>query len=77
METIDQRPATPMALTIAEAAGFVGRSQTWVRQQREFGMLEPVEVNGRQAVTTRSLLALKQRSQPGPILRLVVDNTSK
>ncbi len=77
MKIIDQRPSAPKTLTIAEAAGFVGRSQTWVRQQREFGVLEPVEVNGRQAVTTQSLVAMLLRFRPRPTLRLVVDNTRK
>lgn len=44
------------ALTISEAAAMAGRSQSWVRSYREFGPLEPMEVNGRQAVSLASLV---------------------
>lgn len=74
MPIADHRPLEPEALTIAEAAGVIGRSPTWVRQQRELGSLEPAQINGRQAVTTASLLAWALRSHPGPRLRIVVNN---
>lgn len=45
-----------IALTIAEAAAMAGRSQSWVRARRRSGPLEPMEVNGRHAVSLSSLV---------------------
>jgi hypothetical protein len=66
----------PSAYLVKDAAALVGRSLTWIRQQRRFGPLVPAEIDGRQAVTAASLEALIARLAPPHMqLRLVVDNT--
>lgn len=71
----------PALMTIAEAATFADRSTSWVRRYRTFGPLVPDVLDGQQAVTTRSLIALmaayqvRRPAETQSHLRLVVDNT--
>ena len=68
------------AMALADAARLTGRSVSWIRRLRRFGPLVATEIDGKQAVTRSSLLALMRR-QPKPQrrrhLRLIVDNTAK
>ncbi len=71
------RTTEPTALTIAEAATWAGRSDSWIRAWLRAEVLEPVEVNGRSGVTVASLRALvrqRPRINRPPTLRLVVNN---
>lgn len=75
-----QNLATDDLITIADAARLSGRSQSWLRTRRQSGPLVAAEINGKQAVTLRSLQRLlheiEMRDRPGVRhLRLVVDNT--
>jgi len=80
MKTADSHPY-PALMTIADAARVAGRSLSWVRRYRTFGPLVPRMLDGQQAVTTRSLLALlasyegRRGSAQRVHLRLVVDNS--
>lgn len=65
----------PRLMTVTAAAAFAERSASWVRRYRRFGPLVPDEIDGEQAVTTASLLALLRRSRkivPKPKPRLQV-----
>ncbi len=66
----------PRSMTVTAAAAFAERSSSWVRRYRRFGPLVPDEIDGEQAVTTASLLALLRRSRkivsrPKPRLQVV------
>jgi hypothetical protein len=66
----------PRSMTVTAAAAFAERSASWVRRYRRFGPLVPDEIDGEQAVTTASLLALLRRSRkvvrkPRPCLHVV------
>jgi hypothetical protein len=60
MNTADSQNL-PRSMTVTAAAEFAQRSASWVRRYRRFGPLVPVEIDGEQAVTTASLLALMRR----------------
>jgi len=66
-----------VALTIAEAAAMAGRSQSWVRARRRSGPLEPMEVNGRHAVSLASLAQFlgerRAASQEREKIRMLAD----
>jgi hypothetical protein len=47
----------PDALLLTDAAVMAGHSVSWIRSLRSYGPLEPVEIDGRQAVTRDSLVA--------------------
>jgi hypothetical protein len=75
MNTADIRNL-PRSMTVTAAAAFAERSASWVRRYRRFGPLVPDEIDGEQAVTTASLLALLSRSRkvvrkPKPHLHVV------
>lgn len=74
--TKQTRTTTP--ILIAEAAGRIGRSVSWIRTWRASGQIEATEIDGRHAVTLESLLdfaAVRPRPRRRPKLHLVVDNT--
>lgn len=50
-------------LLIADAARLAGRSESWIRGHRSFGPLEPVYLDGKQAVRVRDLIQLVQRTR--------------
>ncbi|MEQ8445536.1 MAG: hypothetical protein RIB57_06585 [Pelagibacterium sp.] len=75
-------PTEDRAVTIAEAAKIAGRSTSWIRSNRNFGPLIPMELDGRHAVSLDSLKRLLNKQareklavRTGSHLRLVIDNT--
>jgi hypothetical protein len=64
------------SVLLPEAARIAGRSMTWVRTYRNCGPLVPSEIDGRQAVTLDSLLALMARHAPKRAKPQIVSNNT-